>query len=91
MLLKKGAFFPQPLGLFCRFDYSALSNKRTVWNNCAGYYIELFGYYIKNYFLINNFFLIKSQKQIIVHARLFESAEYIHIYKIFFIKFGVPS
>ena len=33
--------------------YSAVLNKRTVWNNRAGYYIGLFGYYIKNYFLFN--------------------------------------
>ena len=57
--------------------YSAHSNKRTVWNNHAGYYIGLFGYYIKNYFLFNNFFE-KIPKKIIVHARLFESAEYTH-------------
>ena len=36
--------------------YSALSNKRTVWNNRAGYYIGLFGYFIKNYFLFNKSF-----------------------------------
>ena len=36
--------------------YSAISNIRTVWNNRAWYYIGLFGYYIKNYYLFNNFF-----------------------------------
>ena len=43
--------------------YSALSNKRTVWNNRAGYYIGLFGYYIKNYFLFNNFFWKNPKKK----------------------------
>ena len=55
--------------------YSADSNKRTVWNNRAGYYIGLFGYYIKNYFLFNKFWK-NPKKKIIVHARLFECAEY---------------
>ena len=36
--------------------YSADSNKRAVWNNRVGYYIGLFGYYIKNYFLFNKIF-----------------------------------
>ena len=36
--------------------YSAVSNKCAVWNNRVGYYIGLFGYNIKNYFLFNKFF-----------------------------------
>ena len=38
------------------YNYSALSNKCAVWNNREGYYIGLFGYYIKNYVLFNKFF-----------------------------------
>ena len=42
--------------VFCSTPYSAVPNKRTVWNNRAGYYIGLFGHYIKNHVLFNNFF-----------------------------------
>ena len=42
--------------------YSADSNKCAVWNNRVGYYIGLFGYYIKNYFLFNKFFWKNSEK-----------------------------
>ena len=56
--------------------YSAFSNKRTVWNNRAGYYIGHFGYYIKNYFLFNFFFFEKFPKKIKAHVRLLETQEY---------------
>ena len=36
--------------------YSMVSNCRVVWNNRGGYYIGLFGHYIKNHVLFNNFF-----------------------------------
>ena len=42
--------------------YSADSNKCAVWNNRVGYYIGLFGYYIKNYFLFNKNFWKNSEK-----------------------------
>ena len=41
--------------------YSVVPNKRTVWNNRGGYYIGLFGHYIKNHVLFNKFFWKKSQ------------------------------
>ena len=53
-------------------DTTTLRFRINVWNNRAGYYIGLFGYYIKHYFL---FFLKKSKKKI-VPARLFGTAEY---------------
>ena len=41
--------------------YSADSNKCAVWNNHAGYYIGLFGHYIKNHVIFNKFFWKKSK------------------------------
>ena len=37
-------------------DYSTVPNCDLGANKRVGYYIGLFGYYIKNYFLFNNFF-----------------------------------
>ena len=36
--------------------YSTVSNCHVVWNNRGGYYIGLFGHYIKNHVLFNKFF-----------------------------------
>ena len=36
--------------------YSVVPNKRTEWNNRAGYYIGLVGHYIKNHVLFNKNF-----------------------------------
>ena len=47
---------PHPFTTYC-----AVPNKRTVWNNRAGYYIGLFGHYIKNHVLFNKFFWKKSK------------------------------
>ena len=57
----KSLYVDNTFKVLCSY-YSALSNKRTVWNNLAGYYIGLFGYYIKNYFLFNNFFWKNPKK-----------------------------
>ena len=38
------------------FGYSTVPNCDLGANKRVGYYIGLFGYYIKNYFLFNNFF-----------------------------------
>ena len=37
-------------------NYSVLSNKSGGWNKRGGYYIGLFGHYIKNHVLFNKFF-----------------------------------
>ena len=41
--------------------YSVLSNKSGGWNKRGGYYIGLFGHYIKNHVLFNKFFWKKSK------------------------------
>ena len=52
--------FWTPLNETIRFElqvnYSADSNKCAVWNNRAGYYIGLFGHYIKITSYLINFF-----------------------------------
>ena len=47
---------------FSKNHYSAIPNKRASWNNRVGYYIGLFGYNIKNYFLFNEIFWKNSEK-----------------------------
>ena len=44
----------QIIGFYYPID-SAVPNNRTVWNNRGGYYIGIFGYYIKNHVLFNRF------------------------------------
>ena len=41
--------------------YSEVSNKRAGWYKRGGYYIGLFGHYIKNHVLFNKIFWKKSQ------------------------------
>ena len=36
-------------------EYSAVPNNCIVWNNRGGYYLGLFGHYIKNHVLFNKF------------------------------------
>ena len=42
--------------LFMLNVYSEVSNKRAGWYKRGGYYIGLFGHYIKNHVLFNKFF-----------------------------------
>ena len=48
-----------PLGMLLTLEQHTLRtrlNVRALWNNHVGYYIGLFGNYIKNYFLFNKIF-----------------------------------
>ena len=62
--------------VFIYFDhYSAVPKNYTVWNNRGGYYIGLFGHYIKYHVLFLFLFFENNPKKIIVPVQLFETPE----------------